>query len=123
MQQVDLGDVLEFYGVQFRGNRREEKVLCPVHSDTNPSLNINLLKNVGKCHACGWAGSGLELIMAMEGIDRDASRGFAANHRFKAFDAEGSGAEISFGSVPRGGVVRRKGRKRGKSQYVPPWIV
>ena len=123
MQQVDLGDVLEFYGVQFRGTRREEKVRCCVHDDSTPSLNINLLKNVGKCHACGWAGSGLELIMAMEGIDRDASRGFAANHRFKAFDAEGSGAEVSFGSVPRGGVVRRKGRKRGKSQYLPPWAV
>ena len=123
MQQVDLGDVLEFYGVQFRGTRREEKVLCPVHSESNPSMSINLLKGVAHCWSCGWAGDGLALISELEGIDRSASAKVAASRSFKALDAEGSGAEVSFGSVPSGRVVRRKGRKRGKSQYLPPWIV
>ena len=118
MRQVDLGDVLEFYGVQFRGTRREEKVLCPVHSDTNPSLNINLLKNVGKCHACGWAGNGLELIMAMEGIDRDASRGFAERSGFKAVTGSGDAdPEPGNGTF----APQRRKRRRGKSTYTPPW--
>jgi DNA primase len=43
--------------------------LCPFHKDTNPSLNIDPVKNVWDCKgACGTGGSVIDWVMRAEGI-------------------------------------------------------
>lgn len=56
--------VLKHYGIY--QDEPLYKILCPVHGDLNPSLQINVEKDFWYCYGCGAHGSSLELIKAFE---------------------------------------------------------
>lgn len=66
--EVDLGKILDFYGVAYRNQSGWHNILCPVHSERNPDCGVNLDAGRIKCHACGFRGDGLDLIMELEGV-------------------------------------------------------
>lgn len=45
------------------------KCLCPFHDDTNPSLHIDINKDIYKCFSCGAGGGTLKFVMEYENID------------------------------------------------------
>lgn len=66
-----LKAALEHYGVELRGSRWGEQItLCPVHGERRPSLTVNTDKGVAFCFACGFKGTAVHLVMAMEHCDR-----------------------------------------------------
>lgn len=69
---VPIAPVLEHYGVDLRGGSRfgEQVTLCPVHGERRPSLSVNTEKGVAFCFACGFKGTAVHLVMAMESCDK-----------------------------------------------------
>lgn len=63
-----LEEVLERAGVRVLGSGRERKALCPFHPDTEPSLGINIEKQVYFCHGCLAAGDVFSFVQHMDGI-------------------------------------------------------
>lgn len=59
---------LENRGVQIIGQGQNPKCKCPFHEDKNPSLSIDLIKGVWKCHAGCGAGSVIDLLAMFEGV-------------------------------------------------------
>ena len=43
--------------------------VCPFHSDTKPSMNINDSKKIFKCFACGAAGDSIGFVMRYSNLD------------------------------------------------------
>jgi len=71
--------------------------LCPFHEDKNPSLHINIHKNLFHCKGCGKAGSVIDWIMLTQNLDtagaiqvlRDSSRSLDRTHlELKKFEIE-----------------------------------
>ena len=59
----------EARGIKLRRSGKELIGLCPFHKDTNPSLNIDPVKNVWHCKgACGEGGDVIEWVMRAEGV-------------------------------------------------------
>src|SRR5215468_9828179 len=59
--------VLQYYGIELRGGRGSQcKALCPFHSDTRPSLNINLDRKVFNCFPCGDGGDIVKFVAKKE---------------------------------------------------------
>lgn len=53
---------------------REWKILCPFHSDSNPSFGINPNKKpekggIFKCFPCGWSGSVFDFVQQTQGLE------------------------------------------------------
>lgn len=42
--------------------------VCPFHSDTNPSMNINPQRNIFKCFACGEGGDAISFVQKYEKV-------------------------------------------------------
>ncbi len=61
-ENADIAAVLAHYNVELQGDGEQRKGLCPFHDDTKPSLNVNVTKNVFKCHACGSGGNIIKLV-------------------------------------------------------------
>lgn len=55
---------LKYYSVY--QEEPQYKILCPVHGDLNPSLQINKENDYWYCYGCGAHGSTLELVKAFE---------------------------------------------------------
>lgn len=68
-----LTAVLEHYGVELRDSSRwgEQSALCCVHGESRPSLRVNLEKGLLFCQACGFKGTAVHLVMAMDSCDKD----------------------------------------------------
>jgi DNA primase len=58
--------------VELRDSSRfgEQDALCPVHGERRPSLRVNLEKGLLFCQACGFKGTAMHLVMAMESCDK-----------------------------------------------------
>lgn len=112
--RLSLASALDFYGVRYRPGRYEQKVLCVIHADSDPSMNVSLDKNVFKCHACGAGGSALTLLMEMEGLDVQGALQFAKDHGIESVEGEAE-------ETPTLGAKVRRKRKRGKAEWHPPW--
>ena len=52
----------------FKVSRNEAKTLCPLHSDTNPSLRVNIEKGVWFCDPCGKGGDLFQLVATYYGL-------------------------------------------------------
>lgn len=63
---ADIVAVLAHYDVQLKGDGEQRKGLCPFHDDTKPSLNVNIAKNVFKCHACGIGGNIIKMVQLLD---------------------------------------------------------
>lgn len=103
-----LADVLSHYGIDTHGHiDGEVMILCPEHSEDRPSCSANLEKGVLHCHACGFKGGVMHLIMRKEGFDD-----FAAAFAFtKEVFGEGYGAVSQPTGLRRTGLSGRPGFK------------
>jgi DNA primase catalytic core len=66
-RDIDLVALVQSRGIELKKNGKSYYGLCPFHDDTNPSLSINLNKNLWQCFGCGAAG---DVIRFVELIDK-----------------------------------------------------
>jgi DNA primase len=52
--------------VELNGDGEQRKGCCPFHDSTKPSLNVNISKNVFKCHGCGCGGNVIKLVQLLD---------------------------------------------------------
>lgn len=99
----DLKKYLENQGFEFKKNM----TLCPFHSDSNPSLAVNIKNEswVWYCHSCEEGGSIIDFVMKQEGI----SKGDAINKLKEYYHIENEKPKI---------VKRYEYKKEDKVQYV-----
>ena len=64
---MNIRKVLDYYKLTLNDNN---KILCPFHSESKPSLDINFQKELFYCFGCGAKGDIIELVAAIEKIDR-----------------------------------------------------
>lgn len=68
-REISIQRLAEARGIKLRRSGKELIGLCPFHKDTNPSLNIDPVKNVWHCKgACGEGGDVIEWVKRNEGI-------------------------------------------------------
>jgi DNA primase catalytic core len=68
-REISVQRLAEARGIQLRHSGKELIGLCPFHKDTNPSLNIDPVKNVWHCKgACGEGGDVILWVMRAEGV-------------------------------------------------------
>ena len=58
-QNLSLAQVLEIYMVK---RDKNNMALCPFHEDKTPSLQVNLEKNLYKCHGCDKKGDQIQFV-------------------------------------------------------------
>lgn len=57
------------FGIEFKKvGKNEYAGLCPFHEDKNPSLHINVLKNLFHCKGCGKSGSVIDWLILTENL-------------------------------------------------------
>jgi DNA primase len=66
-QANDIVDVVGEH-VSLKKKGRELIGLCPFHEDHRPSMNVNPVKQIFKCFACGAGGDVLKFIQMREGL-------------------------------------------------------
>ncbi len=66
-QANDIVDVVGEH-VSLKKKGRELLGLCPFHEDHRPSMNVNPVKQIFKCFACGAGGDVLKFIQMREGL-------------------------------------------------------
>jgi DNA primase len=66
-QANDIVDVIGEH-VSLKKKGRELLGLCPFHEDHRPSMNVNPVKQIFKCFACGAGGDVLKFIQMREGL-------------------------------------------------------
>ena len=70
--EADFSAVLASYDIEMKkdGTRPSQfKALCPFHDDKDPSLKINIDKNIFHCFVCEAKGNVLEFVMKMDGVE------------------------------------------------------
>jgi len=68
-REISIQRLAEARGVKLKRYGKELIGLCPFHKDTNPSLNIDPVKNVWHCKgACDEGGDVIEWVMRAEGV-------------------------------------------------------
>lgn len=112
----DLQEVLRHYGcyAEHSGN-----YLCVVHDETQPSMSVDLEKQLLNCMSCGFAGDAFSLIMEKEQVDFKRATGSAAQFTGEASDEGGTGVSSVLGRK-RPGVSHGKGNRRS-GQWRRPW--
>lgn len=68
-ESADFAAVLSSYGIEVikDGQRNGQyKALCPFHDDQDPSMKVNIEKNIFNCFACGAGGNILDFVMKMD---------------------------------------------------------
>jgi DNA primase len=102
-----LLDVLRHYDTDVVEGRVNQLVLCPVHSEDQPSCSVNGEKGVWNCKACNAGGDSYTLIQIKEGL-----KSFEAVVRFGAehFGASGPDQPARRGRV---GLSGGSGSSRG----------
>jgi len=66
-QANDIVDVIGEH-VSLKKKGREMVGLCPFHDDHRPSLNVNTVKQIFKCFACGAGGDVLKFVQMRENL-------------------------------------------------------
>jgi DNA primase len=69
-QVQQANDIVDVVGehVSLKKKGRELIGLCPFHEDHRPSMNVNPVKQIFKCFACGAGGDVLKFIQMREGL-------------------------------------------------------
>ena len=57
--KLSLQEILQHYNLPIDKNKM---LLCPFHEDKTASLQVNLQKNLYKCHACGKKGDVIQFV-------------------------------------------------------------
>lgn len=95
-QNADIVVVLAHYNVELKGDGEQRKGLCPFHDDNRPSLNVNVQKNIFKCHACGSGGNIISLVQQIDPELENPRRAALQIAKLSGIPAKPNG-----GSVPR----------------------
>jgi len=66
-QANDIVDVISEH-VSLKRKGREMVGLCPFHDDNHPSLNVNAVKQIFKCFACGAGGDVFKFLQMRENL-------------------------------------------------------
>src|SRR4030043_2120915 len=66
-QANDIVDVISEH-VNLVKKGREMVGLCPFHEDHRPSMNVNAVKQIFKCFACGAGGDVLKFVQMRENL-------------------------------------------------------
>ena len=61
-----LASVLTHYGVQYNSLQEVQKVVCPIHDDYNPSMQIDLRDGTFFCYGCRAQGKAVDLVYGIE---------------------------------------------------------
>jgi len=67
-REVSVQRLAEARGIKLRRIGSQLHGLCPFHDDHNPSLQIDPVKNVWHCKACGAGGDVIEWVRRSEGV-------------------------------------------------------
>ncbi len=70
LQVQQANDIIDVIGehVSLRKKGREMVGLCPFHDDHSPSMNVNPVKQIFKCFACGAGGDVFKFIQMRENL-------------------------------------------------------
>lgn len=63
-----LEQEFEKRGIPLKGGGNTRMALCPFHADKNPSLSVDIAKQLWNCHAGCGGGSVLDFISRMDGV-------------------------------------------------------
>ncbi len=66
-QAYDIVDVISEH-VSLRKKGKEMVGLCPFHDDHRPSMNVNSVKQIFKCFACGAGGDVFKFVQMRENL-------------------------------------------------------
>ncbi len=66
---VNITDLVGAYGLELRRQGRNYVALCPWHTDSRPSLNVNPDRQTWKCWVCNIGGDIFSFVMQREGVD------------------------------------------------------
>ncbi len=66
---VDLKACIESRGIALKKNGKGYMGLCPFHNDTNPSLSVNIEKQLFQCFGCGTAGDVIRFVQLYDKVD------------------------------------------------------
>jgi hypothetical protein len=76
--RIELGDISrirayyrieDLLGIQVQTTGRRLMVCCPVHRDTNPSMEVNIERQHVTCFGCGFRGDVIDLYARLHGMD------------------------------------------------------
>lgn len=67
LDAIDIVEVISGY-TQLRSYRAEQKAICPLHDDKQPSFQVNTLKQLFYCFGCQKGGNAINFIMEIEGL-------------------------------------------------------
>jgi len=67
-QCADFGTLLTHYGIEHTGRGAQRSALCPFHTETKPSLKINLDRKIWNCFGCKRSGNVLDFVATKEGV-------------------------------------------------------
>jgi DNA primase len=65
--KLSLEEILQHYNLPIDKNKM---LLCPFHEDKTASLQVNLQKNLYKCHACGKKGDVIQFVQDYENLNK-----------------------------------------------------
>jgi len=113
-----LEAVYDYYDLPLPTGSGDRKAKCPVHEERRASASVNTEQGVFLCFACGAKGSGIDIVMAREGLDYGGATDFIEKH------LAGEGGALR-GGVPRvkgAGVHGSAGDRKPGRRYVPSWL-
>lgn len=67
LDAIDIVEVIASY-TQLRSYGVEQKGICPLHDDKQPSLQVNASKQLFHCFGCQKGGNAINFIMEIEGL-------------------------------------------------------
>ena len=65
---TNLVQLFKEYGMEPKKQGKNYKVICPFHEDEEPSLSINVEKNLWQCFGCGTGGDAIKLVQDIEKV-------------------------------------------------------
>ena len=68
-KRTDLVALVQAKGITLKKSGKSHMGLCPFHADKNPSLSINIQKNLWQCFGCGAAGDAIRFIELFDQVD------------------------------------------------------
>jgi len=115
-EKLDFVEVLSHYGLEFKGQGKQVKIICPFHDDHKPSCGINMAKQVYNCFACGAGGNVLDFVAYMEGLDPDKTAELrkAALMAAKIFRIEEATVKPKTRASKKAGAAKNDPEKAGK---------
>ena len=113
-----LESVFDYYDLKYPMGSGDRKIRCPVHDEKNPSASLNTDSGVFLCFACGAKGSGIDIVMAREGLDYVGAVDFIDKH----IAGKGGTVRSELRGKPRGGVHGGSRDRKSSSRYVPSWL-